>query len=176
MLDRTCRHSGDRGFTLIELMICVAIIGILATIAIPAMVRYQNDSKTAEVKANLGSIRVAEEAYFAENGAYLAAVPEPPLIPGVTAADFDAVSSDYAELGWAPEGRVYFSYAVVVTEDQVGYTTDAAADIDGDGIVQLWGYAKPDSSAAVIDGGMGCDVSFLTPTKLGRCSSGQSTY
>ena len=176
MLDRPCRHSAERGFTLIELMICVAIIGILASIAIPTMLRYQNESKTAEVKANLGSIRIAEEAYFTENGGYLPALPEPPLIPGVTAADFDSVSSDYAELGWTPEGRVYFSYAVVVSVDQVGYTADAGADIDGDGFVQLWGYAKPDSSAAVIDGGMGCDVSFLTPTHLGRCSLSQSTY
>ena len=53
-----------KGFTLIELMIVVAIIGILAAIAIPNFLRFQAKSKQSEAKTNLGGIFTAEIAYF----------------------------------------------------------------------------------------------------------------
>jgi type IV pilus assembly protein PilA len=64
------RVKGQKGFTLIELMIVVAIIGILAAIAIPNFLRYQAKSRQAEAKTNLGAIFVAETAYFSENNRY----------------------------------------------------------------------------------------------------------
>ena len=59
-----------KGFTLIELMIVVAIIGILAAIAIPNFLRFQAKSKQSEAKTNLGGIFTAETSYFAENSLY----------------------------------------------------------------------------------------------------------
>jgi type IV pilus assembly protein PilA len=56
----------QKGFTLIELMIVVAIIGILAAIAIPNFLRYQAQSRQAEAKTNLGGVFVAETSYFGE--------------------------------------------------------------------------------------------------------------
>jgi type IV pilus assembly protein PilA len=59
-----------KGFTLIELMIVVAIIGILAAIAIPNFMRFQAKSRQSEAKTNLGGIFTAETAYFAEHNAF----------------------------------------------------------------------------------------------------------
>jgi type IV pilus assembly protein PilA len=53
-----------KGFTLIELMIVVAIIGLLAAIAIPNFIKFQARSKVSEVKANLKSMYTAQKAYY----------------------------------------------------------------------------------------------------------------
>ena len=60
----------EGGFTLIELMIVVAIIGILAAIAIPNFLRYQARSRQSEAKTNLGAIFVAETSFFGEQNQY----------------------------------------------------------------------------------------------------------
>jgi type IV pilus assembly protein PilA len=58
------RKSGAKGFTLIELMIVVAIIGILAAVAIPAFIKYIRKSKTVEVTEGLDKINAGAKSYF----------------------------------------------------------------------------------------------------------------
>ena len=130
--------------------------------------------KSAEAKTNLGALRVLESTHFSEQNGYLAVAPEPPVIPGSTSTSFDA-TGDFAALGFRPEGRVYFSYAVAVSADEVGYTVDAGADIDGDGFVQFWGFAKPDGSGALGPGQVGCDATNLQPEQLGPCDPSHGT-
>ena len=65
------RLKGQQGFTLIELMIVVAIIGILAAIAIPNFLQYQLKSRQSEAKTNLGAIRTSLTAFQAERGCYI---------------------------------------------------------------------------------------------------------
>lgn len=78
-----------KGFTLIELMIVVAIIGILAAIAIPNFLRFQAKSKQAEAKTNLGAIGTTAEAYRAEKDTY---------------------ETDWTGLGWQAQGTTRYDY------------------------------------------------------------------
>ena len=63
--------KSQKGFTLIELMIVVAIIGILAAIAIPNFLTYQLKSRQSEAKVNLGAIKTSMIAFQAERGCFL---------------------------------------------------------------------------------------------------------
>jgi len=60
----------EKGFTLIELMIVIAIIGILAAVAIPSYQNYTKRAKASEAKIMLDAIRTNEEAYKAQNNNY----------------------------------------------------------------------------------------------------------
>jgi type IV pilus assembly protein PilA len=70
--------KSQKGFTLIELMIVVAIIGILAAIAIPNFLTYQLKSRQSEAKVNLGAIKTSLIAFQAERGCFLG-IPSPVL-------------------------------------------------------------------------------------------------
>ena len=70
-----------KGFTLIELMIVVAIIGILAAIAIPNFIKFQARAKQGEPKANLKSFFTSERAYFAERDTYSSFVADVGFLP-----------------------------------------------------------------------------------------------
>jgi len=169
---RQSQLTSRTGFTLVELMIVVAIIGVLSAVAIPQFRTYQFKSKTAEVKSNLSAIRIAEEAYFAEFSEYRSAAPEPATIPGSVPVAFDGVSSQFAPLGFDAEGTVYFSYGVAIAENGSGFTADAGADIDGNGIVQFWGYTKLTAGGTLVEGRVGCSAASLSPQQVGPCVAG----
>lgn len=64
------KMNKQQGFTLIELMIVVAIIGILASIAMPAYNKYVVRSKLSEVGAALSDARLRQEQFYADNRNY----------------------------------------------------------------------------------------------------------
>ena len=73
--------KSQSGFSLIELMIVVAIIGILATIAIPNFNRFQAKAKQSEAKGNLSGLYSAEKAFYAEWSQYYGALPDVGFVP-----------------------------------------------------------------------------------------------
>ena len=139
------------GFTLIELMIAIGIIGILATIAIPTLMQFQLKSKAAEVKGNLSAIRVAEEAYFGEYGAYVSALPPIPTLVRTTQMPWALLPADvhgFNTLGWAPTGPVYFQYAIASNGDSA-YTAAGRSDLDGNDVYNTWGYVRPSGASGM---------------------------
>jgi type IV pilus assembly protein PilA len=60
-----------KGFTLVELMVVVAIIGILSSVAIPNFRRYQAQSKTSEAKLQLSALYSSQTSTYAEYGTYV---------------------------------------------------------------------------------------------------------
>lgn len=68
--------GNEEGFTLVELMVVVAIIGILAAVAIPNYQKYQARARQSEAKVLLASAFTAEQSFYAEAGTYSSALKE----------------------------------------------------------------------------------------------------
>ncbi|MEN8135660.1 MAG: prepilin-type N-terminal cleavage/methylation domain-containing protein [Thermodesulfobacteriota bacterium] len=110
-------ESSCDGFTLVEVMIVVAIIGILAAIAAPAYFNHVLRSRQALAVYELMAINAAQERFFAMNGAY-----------ALTLGELDG----YASAGGGNYNGQYFEYSLVVPPlPQKMYIT-ATADLDGD--------------------------------------------
>ena len=129
--------KGQKGFTLIELMIVVAIIGILAAIAIPNFLTYQMKSRQAEAKTNLQAIKTSEVAFQAERGCFIGLLPElgqPAIAAGTKTAPWPwgigalptppgalwcvaagVFTGTFADVGFKATGNVMYRYGVDAT-------------------------------------------------------------
>ena len=107
-----------RGFTLIELALVLAVIGILVTLAVPAYQPIVFRSRAAEPRLLLPAIANAELAYFRDHGKFIAAPPSASKVPAVPVA-FDTNQPGWKDLGMRVEGLVRYRYEVkLVFEDK----------------------------------------------------------
>jgi type IV pilus assembly protein PilA len=157
----TRRRAARRGFTLLELLTVVAIVGILATLGLVSYRRFITSSKSSEAIYMVGSIRAAQESYRAETLTYLnvsAGFNEyfPTGSVGNKKTGWDAAAHpDYTrwrQLGARPDGAVYYGYLVAAgvagavppalhlankptwaTTAEPWYVIEAKGDVDGNG-------------------------------------------
>ena len=122
-------HNRKGGFTLIELMIVVAIIGILAAIAIPNFLRFQLKAKSSEGKTNLAAIRTAEESYYSEFGTYVSALASP---PAATMGYNTKVAFSNAD-----NGAVASSGGILTRADVGAYAIKARATLESSAVAGL---------------------------------------
>ena len=89
---KSIKWSKKAGFTLVELMITVAILGVLAAVAIPMYSNYMNRAKQTDAIIGLKAAQMAQEQFFSENGAYSNTID---ILPGFD--DTGAANDSYAK-------------------------------------------------------------------------------
>ena len=102
-----------KGFTLLELMITIAIIGIVASIAIPSYTGYMTTARLAEAKNNIGALKLAEEEFFLEQNTYFG---------GTDAGDINTKSGG---LWTVTGGDAGVSFDYEITASTTGYIIKA---------------------------------------------------
>lgn len=108
--------GGARGFTLIELMVVIAIAAILAAVALPSYTDYVRRGKITEATSTLSELRLRAEKYFADNRSYQ------PSPPSGTTVGFSTVAN----------GTQYFTYAcTAATSDTFTCAATGVGDLGG---------------------------------------------
>ena len=122
------RDRKNAGFTMVELVVVMVIVGILATISVPMYRNYIQRARAQEGVALVGSVASAQRVYYAEFGSFYAV--------GNTGYD--------ATLGVDAQANSYFTtYSVTVAGDSFTVTSDGTGDAAGLTVTATGGAGAP---------------------------------
>jgi type IV pilus assembly protein PilA len=107
------------GFSLVELMIVVAIIAVLAVVAIPNYIAYQNRARQSEARILLSGVYASEVAFFGEHTRY---------------------AGTFNEISFRPssEPKYYKNWYLNISASKFHFTATCSADLDHDGYYDFW--------------------------------------
>ena len=128
-------RSKQHGFTLIELMIVVVIIGILAAIAIPNFIAMQNRAKEGSTKSNMHTVQLAAEDYGVQNDGVYAATMDATHVANSLPANFKNPFDGTSGSGNAWEDRATFVAAATSTPGLASYADSSTTQYN----VKGWG-------------------------------------
>ena len=117
-----------RGFSLLELLIVVGIIMIIATIAVPALIRSRQTANESGAVSNLRMLNTAEVTYSSDNNGQYGAIPDL-VTAGLIDGRFELPMNGY-------------NFAANLSTDKLDYTATAIAKSQNDGRFDY--YSKPD--------------------------------
>ena len=130
---RKAQEEREGGFTLIELLVVIIIIGILAAIAIPVFLNQRKKAVSASIKSDLRTAATAEETYFTDNQAYIAATTQSPKFSQGNTIQVSFIATGYClrgqNLNSDTVATTYFWYDSGVGGLQTGLPTAASASV-----------------------------------------------
>jgi type IV pilus assembly protein PilA len=160
------------GFTLVELMVVVAIIGLLSAVAIPNFKKYQAKAKMSEAKLQLSALYTAEAAFFSDFNIYHNCLPYMGFDPGPESAN------RYYAVG----------FNTAATTETVAYTAATNSGLNAgecpqtNAVTQGGTAANSANNATWFPAGKGIGalianaVGFISATALGAQATGTMTY
>jgi general secretion pathway protein G len=123
-LGRAERREGEAGFTLVEMLVVITIIGLVVALVGPRVLGYLGDSKIKTAKIQIESFSAALDLYYLDNGAY------PASNEGLTAlvqrpSSALAWNGPYLRTGWVPNDPWGHPYIYKVPGDHAPYEIDS---------------------------------------------------
>jgi prepilin-type N-terminal cleavage/methylation domain-containing protein len=147
MMTTSARSPRQRGFTLIEIMLVVAIIGIISTLAIPGYQRMSARARKAELHTVLGKFVQGFRNNYDTTGVYgppMDSAWNPPENPGPS-AEWKPTLKGWQDIPFPPEGGLHLRYHYNISADGKTLTLDVKGSFVG---IPGWTYTQTYSSGA----------------------------